>query len=147
MSEPMDLTAIKRENDERKARQDAAVPGPWVITLGSGHNLMTAIQSECAEDGHMTPIADCLADWMLERAAPNHVPTMEFLARTRDDPAPKRIDALLALVRQQRAALVDNRSGRPQCRGCYAYLDRKDGHSLLCWAAAALALTTDKETP
>ena len=45
-----------------------------------------------------------------------------------------------ATVERMQEALIDRRSGRPQCRYCYEYLDKpKPEHTDTCWAAAALA--------
>lgn len=45
---------------------------------------------------------------------------------------------LVELHGQVRIALIDTMSGRPQCRGCYAYLDKPDAHTDTCWAADTL---------
>ena len=108
MSEPIDLAAWKAENDERRARRDTATSGPW----GFRHRCV----------GHDVPPRpgrdeSCGLGWDWDEDAPFVVPPepmrgvfalgadAAFVAASRTDQAPERIDALIAVIEQKDAAL------------------------------------------
>lgn len=75
----LDALAAKAEAAQHKA------PGHWMATLGSGHNLCTALKAE--DDGGTVFVCDFLPDWILNsgRAVDDHVPLLKYVEAVQPD--------------------------------------------------------------
>jgi hypothetical protein len=94
----IDLDEMRRRNEERRKRRDAATPGPWRWATGPSEVLC---ETGIVTDGGNAVFVNC------GRGAGDPQPQdFALMVASRTDPAPEDIDALIAEVERLRKLAV-----------------------------------------